>query len=153
MVRSLGRRWCVIALAVGVTTGCYTYAPAPAAPAPGSILLVQLNDKGRVGMGDSIGSGARVIEGSSVMTTDTAIGLKVSRISYMSGMANTWSGERLVVPRMFVENVQQRTFSKGRTWLMGAAVTGAVAAFIASRGILGSGSSSKDPNGGPPIQN
>ena len=142
------RRLIVLGAAAGSLCGCYVYTAAPPAPAPGSQLLVEINDRGRVGLGDSIGSSAQVIEGKSVSTADSAITLSVSRISYLTGQSNGWTGEQLVIPKMFVTNVRERKFSKSRSWLVSDAVAAAVGAFIASRDIIGFGSTNGDDNGG-----
>lgn len=101
-------------------------------------------------MGDSIGSSAQVIEGKTISSPDSAYGLRVSKISYLNGQSNNWTGEQLIVPRIFVSNVREKKFSKSRTWLTGSAIAAAVVGFIASRDILGFGNSPKEPGGGKP---
>jgi hypothetical protein len=143
------RRVVVMSTLVAAVSGCYVYTAAPPVPAAGTHLVLELNDRGRTGLGDSIGSGAKTVEGTTVASTDSAYSLMVSRVGYLNRQANDWTGERLVIPRMFVSNVQQRTFSKGRTGVAAALVTAAVAGFIASRGLLGSGTGANpDPGGG-----
>lgn len=134
-------------------SGCYVYSAAPATPPAGMSLVLELNDQGRVGMGDSIGSSAKVIEGVTINSPDTAYGLRVSRIRYLSGQANNWAGEQLFVPKAFVGTVRQRQFSRSRSLLTGLAITAGVTAFIATRDVLGFGSSPKDPTGGKPNEN
>lgn len=144
----------MVALGVAAIQGCYVYAPAPTAPATGSDLVLELNDRGRSGLGDSIGVGATMIEGKSAATSDSAYSLLVSRVEYLSRQSTGWSGERLVVPRMFVSNAQQRTFSRSRTGVVVALVSAAVVGFVASRGLLGFGSTTTvPPGGGLPGQN
>lgn len=148
------RRICTVAAGVAAIDGCYVYAPAPTTPATGSDLVLELNDRGRSGLSDSIGMGATMIEGKTAATSDSAYSLLVSRVNYLSRQSNSWSGERLVVPRLFVSNAQQRTFSKSRTGVVAALVSAAVVSFVASRGLLGFGSTATvPPGGGPPGQN
>ena len=142
------RRLCMMTLGVAALSGCYVYAAAPPAPATGTDLVLELNDRGRSGLGDSIGIGATMIEGKSAASSDSAYSLLVSRVDYLNRQSNGWSGERIVVPRIFVANAQQRTFSKGRTGVAAALVTAAVVGFIASRGLLGFGSTATVPPGG-----
>lgn len=139
---------------VAIASGCYVYTAAPSAPAPGTELVLALNDRGRAGLGDSIGSGAEVVEGKSVPSPDSAYSLLVSRVSYLSRQSNDWNGERLVVPKLFVAGAQERRFSRGRTGVAAGLVAAAVVGFISSRGLLGFGSTSSEPPGGgkPPAQ-
>lgn len=153
MSRNLSGRAILLVVLAGSLSGCYVYTPAAPAPAVGTSLSIELNDKGRVGLGDSIGSAARIIEGTSVPSPDTAYKVSVMKVSYMNGQSNNWTGEQLLIPRLFVNNVRERRFSKSRSWLMGTAVTAAIAGFIATRGILGSGTSPKDPGNGNPNEN
>jgi hypothetical protein len=146
-------RVCVMGFLVASVAGCYIYSAAPATPAPGSQLLLDLTDRGRVGLGDSVGAGAKTIEGTAISTTDSAYSLRVSRVSYLNGQSNNWTGERLLVPRSFVTNAKEQKFSKSRTWLTAAAVGAGVIAFIASRGLLGFGSGGGEGGAPPPNPN
>jgi hypothetical protein len=153
MRRGRSGRFLMLSAAVASLAGCYVYRAAPTTPPAGMNLVLELNDRGRVGMGDSIGSSAQLIEGVTVNSPDTAYGIRVSRIRYLSGQSNDWAGEQLFVPKVFVGTVRERQFSKSRSLLTGLAISAGVAAFIATRDILGFGSSPKDPTGGKPNEN
>ena len=143
----------VLAVSVATVSDCYVYTAAPPAPAAGTHLLLELNDRGRVGLGDSIDSAAQMVEGTSIRSSDSVYALRVSKVGYMNGQSNSWTGEQLVVPRIFVTNARQQNLSKSRTWLAASFVSAAVVTFISTRGILGFGSSGKDsPGGKPPAQ-
>ena len=148
--RKFGRA-CVPAFAAAVVAGCYVHTPAPVTPAAGSHLLLELNDRGRVGLGDSIGPSARTIEGTTILSSDSAYTLRVTRVGYLNGQSNNWTGEPLVVAREFVMNATEQKFSKSRTWLTATAVTAAVVAFISTRGLLGFGNEPKETGGGPKL--
>jgi len=143
-------RLLVLAVSVVTVSGCYVYTAAPAAPAAGTQLLLELNDVGRVGLGDSIGSSAQTIEGTSIQSSDSAYALRVSKVGYLNGQLNDWTGERLVVPRIFVTNARERKFSRSRSGLAATLATAAVVTFISTRGLLGFGSSPRDPGGKKP---
>ncbi len=81
------------------------------------------------------------------MSPDSAYALRVSRIQYLTGQSNSWTGERLMIPRMFVTNAREEKFSRGRSVLAGTLVTTAIVAFITSRNLLGFGSSPTDKGG------
>jgi hypothetical protein len=141
-------RACVLGFLAGVTTGCYVYTPVASPPVPGEQLLLSLNDQGRVGLGQSIGSAASQVGGVLQPATDSAYSLKVVSVSYLNGQRNKWSGEPLVVSRGFVREVKLRQFSKSRSFLATAAVVGGSLLFIATRSILGGGSAGNDGNNG-----
>ena len=138
------------ALAVFAVDGCYVYSAAPEAPAPGTHLVLGLTDRGRVALGDSVGPGASSIEGTTVMSTDSAYSLRVTKVSYLNGQSNNWTGEALLVPRSVVTNAREQRFSRSRTWVAAAAVGGGLIAFIASRGLLGFGSGGGSGKNPPP---
>lgn len=140
------------AFLMGMTSGCYVYTPIAAPPEPGDRVAIELNDRGRAGLGESIGSAASKIEGMVQTEPDTAYVLSVVSVQYLNGQANKWSGERLTVSRDFVRDVRERQFSKSRSWLTAAAVSIGVVALVASRGLLGLGSSDRDPPDIPPIE-
>ena len=144
-----GRAW-VLAFAVAGSSGCYVYTPAPVTPSAGTQLLLELSDRGRVGLGDSIGPAAVAIEGTTVSSSDSAYALRVSRVSYLNGQSNRWMGEPLVVSRNFVARAREQKFSKGRTWLTAGGVSAVVVLFIATRGLRAFGNSSQEPGGGNP---
>lgn len=141
---------CLLAFLLGVTSGCYVYGPAPATTVPGTRLLLELNDRGRVGLGNSIGPTSQVVEGTVQSNTDSAYSLLVRRVEYLNGQSNAWNGEPLIVPMEFVGRARERTFSAGRTWVTAGAMALAVAAFISSRGLLGFGSEASGKKQGPP---
>jgi len=43
------RRGCLLLVLQGMASACYVYSPAPATPAPGTRILLELNDQGRFG--------------------------------------------------------------------------------------------------------
>ena len=133
---------------MGVSTGCYVYTPVAAPPAPGSRLLLELNDRGRVGLGGSIGPSASSVEGMLQADADSAYSLKVVSVSYLNGQRNTWSGEPIVVSRDFVRDVRSRQFSRTRTVLAAGALVVGTVLFIVTRGLIGGGSGGKEGDGG-----
>jgi len=146
-------RGCLLLVLQGMASACYVYSPAPVTPTPGTRVLLELNDQGRVGLGDSIGPSSQVIEGTVVSLSDSAYGVKVVRVGYLNGQSNQWNGEPLMISKAFVGSARERRFSRGRTWLTAGGVTAAALVFIASRGLLGFGSEVKPGGGGLPGEN
>jgi len=141
------KRWRVgrlvaLAFSAAAVGGCYVYSPASGSPAAGTHLLLELTDKGRVGLGDSIGPAAVVVEGTAIATSDSAYSLRVSKVGYLNGQSNNWTGEPLVVEKSFVARAMEQRFSKSRTWATATGVGAAAVLFIATRGLLGFGSGS-----------
>ena len=143
---------CLLAFLMGVASGCYTYAPMPAAPAPGTEVVVGLNDEGRVTLGQSVGPAAQQIEGKLQERTDSAYVVSVSSVSYFNGGSNKWSGEPLTIGRRLVTNIQERQFSRSRTFVVAAAATGALLAFVFSRTLFSNSTPERQGNPGPPSQ-
>jgi hypothetical protein len=123
------RGWTALLLA-GVTSlsGCYAIVPLAGAPSPGSTLVLDLNDRGRLALGDSIGRAAETIQGEVTARSDSAYVLRVESVRYLNGQSNRWSGEPLAVRMDLVGRARERQFSRKRT--LGAAL-GTVAAILA----------------------
>lgn len=132
----------------GFSTGCYTTAPFASAPQPGQVLVMDLNDQGRVALGPSIGPAATRIEGMLDSRTDSAYVVKVESVVYMNGTNNRWTNEPLTIRSDLVRELHERKFSRSRSALLAAGIVGATVAFIASRGLLGFGSPGTDKGPG-----
>lgn len=143
---------CLLAFLTGFASGCYTYSPMPAAPAPGTEVVVGLNDEGRVILGQSVGPAAQQIEGKLQEHSDSAYVVSVSSVSYFNGGSNKWSGEPLTIRRGLVTQIQERQFSRSRTFVVSAAAAGALLAFIFSRSLFGNSTPERQGNPGPPNQ-
>lgn len=141
-------RGCALGFLLGVSSGCYVYPPVVTTLSPGAELRLDLNDRGRAGLGGLIGPSAVNVEGVLRSLPDTAYVLGVTSVTYSSGQANKWNGEPLTVSKDFVVNTTQRTFSKGRTWLTAAGMVAGVAVLIATRDLFGRGSEPPDGGGG-----
>jgi hypothetical protein len=142
------RVWTALILA-GATplTGCYTTRPLTSAPAPGTTVLLDLNDRARVEFGDRIGSSATRIEGIAEPAADSVYVLRISSIAYMNGQSNRWSGEPFTVPARFVSQAWQRSFSRSRTVALGTGIGAALMAVLLKVNLNGNGSST---SGGEP---
>jgi hypothetical protein len=113
-------------------------------------VLLDLNDRGRVELGDRIGPGATTIEAKLDMRTDTTVQVRVDAVRYLNGQTNAWAGEPMTIPTRLVSQSWQRNFSRGRATMLGAAVAGALILLVKSTNLLGSssGSTRPDPGGG-----
>ena len=115
---------------------------------PGQVLVMDLNDNGRVALGPSIGPAATRIEGLLDSRTDSAYVVKVSSVVYMNGSNNRWTNEPLTIRSDLVRELRERKFSRSRSMLLAAGIVGGTVAFIASRGLLGFGTPNTDKGPG-----
>ncbi len=132
-------------MAVSVmASGCYSTVPAATAPIPGQVLVVDLNDKGRVALGPSIGSSATKVEGLLDSRTDSTYVVKVQSVVYMNGTSQRWTDEPLTIQTDLVRELRERKFSRSRSALFAAGSVGTIVAFIATRSLLGIGSPERE---------
>jgi hypothetical protein len=146
------RRWAALALAsVAPLSGCYTTQSVASAPEPGTTVLLDLTDRGRVQLGDRIGPSASRIEGVVQTQSDTAYMVRISSVEYLNGQSNKWSGEPFIVPASLVSRAQQRQFSRSRTISVGAGIAAAIITVFMKTDFFGSGNNGKE--GIPPPGN
>jgi hypothetical protein len=143
------RRWPALLLAcLSPLSGCYTTRPVESAPGPGTTVLLDLNDRARVQLGDQLGPSATRIEGIVQARNDTMYMLHISSVSYVNGQSNRWSGEPFTVPASLVTSARIREFSRSRTTAVGLGIAAAVVAVFAKTSFLGLGGTEKQP---PPM--
>lgn len=141
----LGRA-CALAFLAGTSTGCYSYVPIQTSAATsGMQVSLDVNDRGRVMLADSLGPAVSRIEGSVQSRADSGYVLNVSAVEYISGQRNRWSGEPLGVRDEQVGLARERRFSKLRTAVAVAVSVGAVLAIALTRDLLGSGTIGREP--------
>ena len=117
---------------------CYSTVPVAPATAPGSTLVLDLNDRGRVALGDSIGPSAARIEGVLATRSESSYVLRVSSVQYLNGQSNRWAGEPLTVPADLVGRAQERRYSRARTYGLAAGVVATIVAVVVSVDLFGS---------------
>jgi len=122
----------------------------PASPSPGLRIVLELNDRGRVALSDSVGQSASQIEGALVSRTDSTYVIRVQAIEYVSGQRQRWTGETLTVREEFLRDVRARHVSRTRTAVVAGVVSSSVIAFIVTRDLFGLGGGGREPGGGDP---
>lgn len=144
------RAWPALMLAgLSPLAGCYATRTVTTAPAPGTTLLLDLSDIGRVTLGDRIGQSAATIEGVLQSPGDSTYRLRVSSVKYLNGQSNRWSGESLAVPISLVSRARYREFSRSRTTAVGLGIAAALVTLFTQTNFLGSGGVEKVPNPPP----
>jgi len=140
------RGWTALLLAgISPLAGCYTTRPVMSAPAPGTTVLLDLNDRARVQLGDRIGPSAARIEGIVQAQDDTAYILRISSVTYLNGQSNKWSGEPFTVPASLVSSAHIQEFSRSRTTALGIGIAAALVAVFAKTNFFGLGGTEKQP--------
>ena len=123
----------LVVAALGLTTACYTYAPAGSAaapPEPGRLVAFDITDAGRVALASGLGSGAERVEGELVSRTDSLLTLRVTGVRYRDGASARWSRESFGLRPEYVATTRERRFSRGRTLALAATALGALAALM-----------------------
>lgn len=138
-------RVAVLAVALGAAQGCYVYTPVVTARPVGTTLALDLNDRGRLVLGDLVGPSATRVEGVLRAEDDTVYVVNVSSVTYLHGQVAQWTGEALAVHKTHVASVREREFSRMRTALAAGGAAAAVVGFIASRDLLGSAPGAREP--------
>jgi hypothetical protein len=141
----------LLGLTPAALAGCYAYAYAPATPLSGQYVSLDLNDRGRVALVDSVGPSVARVEGLLASSDDSVLALHVARTVGMRGEIVRWNGESVTVRREYVGQLRERHLSTARTAVLAGSVAVGVGAFMASRGLFGSvtGETQGVP-GGPP---
>ena len=137
-----------LALLPRTVLGCYTYTPLSTSPQPGAEIALDLNDRGRLGLADSLGPEVGRVEGRLIDRSDSALVVRVSDVIGLRGRRARWSGEPVTLRTDYLSAVAERQFSKQRTAVVVGSAAAAVIAFIATRSLLGSGSQGGQPGGG-----
>jgi len=136
MVRALRR--CLVLASVSFA-GCYTYRYAPEHLTPGTQVAIDLNDAGRVQMGNNVGPEVARIEGALAAVSDSEMTLRVERTIDLRGQIQHWAGEQVLVHAGWYRLVLEKKFSRPRTVALVGSLTAGFVAFMASRGLIGFG--------------
>jgi hypothetical protein len=135
--------------ALGVLAGCYIYEPLRTVePQVGSRVSAALTDGGSDTLARYVGPRVSALRGYVVSAESTNVMLSVTSVTDRSGQEQSWQGERVQVPRLAIRDFQQRSFSLGRTLLLGVLFVGSsiVAVEVFPQGIRGG--SVPPPGGG-----
>ena len=152
----LGRlEWMSAALLLPTLHACYGYVPlATQRPPAGSLVELQINDRGRVELAPRFGPGVDRITGRVAASQDSIFTLNVRRVSHIDGGDAQWSGEPVQLNQSILRGIRGRQVSAGRTTLAVAA-TAAVLYLTAGRALTGeyTGPPKEPDPGDPPASN
>ncbi len=123
---------------------CYVYAPLYTAPAPGTRVSFELNDRGRAALEQTVGPEVATVEGILTTAEDSQLILSVLAVQGIRGGSSRWAGESVVFRPDYVRSMRERRISGGRTLALAAVLASSSLAFVATRTLLGGGN-----DGGP----
>jgi hypothetical protein len=138
------REWRVCVPVAMSILGCFTYAPVDTTPSAliGKRVAVGITDRGRIALSPHLGGGVLRLEGTVTADDSAQYVMHVLRVSQIGGETTPWAGETVRIDHDFVGGIFERRLSRSRTFLAtGAAVT-AIAWFVSSQGLFGSGDES-----------
>lgn len=142
-------RTCVLLVLGVLGSACYTYQPIVGPATPGTRVAVELTDRGRAALVDSLGGFVQKVEGTVQTATDSLLVLRVASVEFLNGRTSRWTNEPVPILRDYIGRVDERRFSRGRTVLVSGGLVGALVAFITSQDLIGGGNSSR-PTEPPP---
>jgi hypothetical protein len=141
---------CAALLLSGALNGCYEFVPAQSdVLAPGKPIALEINDQGRVGLGDKIGAEVRRVSGTLVAQSDQDYEMRVTELTFLNDRTSQWSGEDLRVPKQYARTVFEQRLSHGRTMMATLVSAGLIVAAILTSSLIGSGGN--DTGGGKPL--
>jgi len=137
--------------------GCYVNRPLAGSapePAPGTRLVLELTDEGRVAMGPQLGPDVASVGGALVQRSDSQYVLGVSNVVNLWGAESRWEGEQVAIRTSAVRRTFVRRIAPGRTALAVAGATAGFVAFVITRSLVGGGTTSDSGKPtGPPNNN
>lgn len=136
-----------------LTAGCYTLLPAggAAVPAPGTPVVLQINDVGRVSLGGQMGPEIERVDGRLVGSENGEYQVSVASVKLVRGGEQIWSGENVLIKSDYVSALYTKRLSKGRTVAMSAFLALGVTAFVVKRDLLGLGREHVDTTPGDSV--
>jgi hypothetical protein len=153
-VKAIGNRVMALSAATllsGSLNACYEFVPAQTdVLLPGKPIALEINDQGRVGLGNQIGAEVRRLSGTLVSQTDQDYQLRVTELTFLNDRTSQWSGEQVRVPRQFARTVFEQKLSGGRTLMATAVSAGLIVAGILVASLSGRGGSGQDSSKPPP---
>jgi hypothetical protein len=111
-----------------------------------------LNDKGRVEVGDKLGSTVDKVEGMLTAETADSYTLAVSQVFQLGGNSSKWSGEPVSIAKDGTIGYQVHRFNQTRTVVLTVAIVVAVVVVFATTKLNGGGTDQPTTGGCPSCQ-
>lgn len=140
---ALRRATAGLLLATMPLAGCYSTRPLETAPVPGTTVLLDVSDQGRVALAERFGPSLERIQGRVDGVTDSTITVRIQSVRYLNGQQSDWTGELASLPRAQFARVRQQQFSRFRTTMLASGLVAAVVTAVLSTNLMGGGSDSQ----------
>lgn len=141
-----------LAVAALALSGCYRYVPGTAADqAAGTEVRLELTADGSQRLSSVIGADVLSLSGRILEVSEGELALAVGRSLRRSGSEQSWTGERVNVPRDAIARTDRRTLDRKRTTLasvaalLGAGLIGAILNSVSTKGNPGGGTTPPPP--------
>jgi hypothetical protein len=109
-----------------------------------------LNDRGRVGLAETLGPAVEKVEGTVVRVSEAGYDISVVGVTHIGGESARWNGEQVTLGTDHVTAFAVRRYQRSRTVLLAAGVTVGLLLFIFGRSLLGAGTEEPAPTPEPP---
>jgi len=131
MVRS---RLPVVLMSLFAMAGCYVTQPVTGGVAPevGSRVVLEINDVGRLALGNTMGTEIDRVDGMLLQKDTTGMMISVKHVIGLRGSVQVWSDEIVRIEDDQVRAVSLRRFSPARSVAFGAAGVGGVTYLLTS---------------------
>ena len=144
---------CVLSASLMLQLGCYTTIPVTgAATLPAGLVTIQVNERGRLLVGNKLGSLVDKVVGRIVRADSVNIEIAVETAEDVRGSLARWGGEKFTIPREGIGTMSTKKTSRWRTGLLlGGIVVGLIVGLLSINGSVFGGDGGTQPGGGEPI--
>lgn len=144
---------CVLSALLMLQQACYTTIPVTGASAmPVGLVTIQVNDRGRLLVGNKLGSLVDKVVGRIVRADSVNIEVAVETVEDVRGSLARWGGEKFTIPREGIGAMNTKKTSRWRTGLLlGGIVVGLIVGLLSINGSVFGGDGGTQPGGGEPI--
>lgn len=124
----------MVLMSLFAVAGCFSTQPVTGGVTPevGSRVVLDINDAGRVGLGNMMGTEIDRVDGMLLKKDTTGMTLAVKHVIGIRGSVQVWNDEQVRIEDHFVSTVSLRKFSRGRSVIAGAAGVGGVTLLVTS---------------------
>ena len=120
--------------------GCYETLPLQQGSPPASVgVQLILNDKGRVAVGDKLGSAVEKIEGTITTQNSASYTIAVTQVYQIGGNSSKWNGEAVTIAKDGTDGFRIHRFNQTRTVVLAVAIVVAVTVFLVTVGLKAGG--------------
>jgi len=120
--------------------GCYETLPLQQGSPPASVgVQLILNDKGRVAVGDRLGSAVEKIEGTITAQNSDSYTIAVTQVYQIGGNSSKWNGEAVTIAKDGTDGFRIHRFNQTRTVVLAVAIVVAVTVFLVTVGLKAGG--------------